>query len=267
MTIIAAIADLERKRSSFALCTVVGFHGSTPRKPGAKMIVIDNNEPCGSIIGTIGGGAIEHHIRQKAISAIREQASRLVTTSLRNELGMCCGGEMSVFIDTIKTNPPFICFGAGHIAQELCPLMTNLGFMSHVVDKREELLNLPTFEKASARHNDTSIFSLNDLPFFIDSFVVVTTHDHELDQQIIEGVLTKPFRYLALVGSERKALMTKKRLRAKGFSAHQIDRIQCPAGLAIRASTPAEIALSIAAQMIQVKNDDEIRGPDSRSGH
>lgn len=261
------IVELEKKRLSFALCTVVNFQGSTPRKAGAKMIVVDNNETHGSIIGTIGGGAIEHHIRSEAIKLIRERKSSLITTSLRNELGMCCGGEMSVFVDTIVQKPPLICFGAGHIAQALCPLAEQLGFLVHVVDKRAELLSHRAFATVAARHSDTSIFSLTDLPFFDDSFVVVATHDHDLDQQIIEGIIRLPFRYLALVGSQRKALMTKKRLLAKGFDEQELSRIICPAGLSILATTPQEIAVAIAAEMIKVKNDETTRSLDRSSGN
>ena len=266
MSLFAAIIELEKKGLSFALCTVVKIHGSTPQKPGAKMIVVDNQEPFGRIIGSIGGGAIEHRIREGAIGAIRNKQASLVTTSLRNELGMCCGGEMTIFIEPISQKPSFICFGAGHIAQALCPITQTLGFLVHVVDQRNELLALPAFADAHYRFSDMSIFSLNDMPFSDDSFVVVATHDHDLDQQIIEGVLKRPCRYVALVGSQRKALMTKKRLVAKGFHETEINRINCPAGLAIHATTPAEIALSIAAQMIKVKNYGEACRVDSCSG-
>lgn len=255
MNFFAAIANLNKANSCYALCTVVKTSGSVPRKAGAKMIVVAQtyDDDYGTIIGTIGGGAIEHHIRRAAIDAIRVNQPTLITTSLRNELGMCCGGEMTVFIEPISKRPAFICYGAGHIAQSLCSLIDRLGdYDIHVIDSRRELLEHPAFLTAR-KWTDTSVFALPDLPV-AGSFIVIATHDHDLDQKIAEGIVLLPFRYAALVGSARKALMMKKRMLAKGFGEQQIARIFCPAGLAIYAHSPEEIALSIAAQMTQVKN-------------
>lgn len=264
MSHFAKIAEMESLGCPIALCTVVEAKGSTPRKPGAKMIVMDNNEPFGHIIGTIGGGAIEHQIRKQALESIRLNKPLLVSTSLRNELGMCCGGEMTVFIEPISKKPDFICFGAGHIAQAICPLAMGLGFQVNVVDERMGLLNHPAFLATSCRFNDMSIFSFKDMPFSANTYVVVATHDHDLDQQMVERVLGQPFKYLGLVGSTRKALMTRKRLMAKGFDESSINRIYCPAGIEINAATPEEIAISIAAQMTMVKNDAHQNRRDNR---
>src|SRR5579871_2388932 len=128
MTIFKSAADLEHSRESAALCIVVFVSGSTPRKPGAKMIVVDTGTSHGETIGSIGGGAIEHLIRRQAIQCIRQRQPKLVETSLKAELGMCCGGLMQVFIEPIAKKPHLICFGAGHINQALCPLAISLGF-------------------------------------------------------------------------------------------------------------------------------------------
>lgn len=256
MSLFATIAHLESIGADAAVCTVVKISGSTPRKASAKMIVVDNHEPFGSIIGTIGGGAIEHLIRTKAMESIRLNQPLLITTSLRNELGMCCGGEMTIYIEPIEKKPKFICFGAGHIAQALCPLAINLGYEVSLVDERTTLLNHEAFSQVSYKFSDSQKFSLNNIPFTPNTYVVIATFDHALDQQIVENIINRPFRYGALVGSVRKALMTKKRLLAKGFNEQVIKRINCPAGLNINAKTPQEIALSIAAQMTMVKNEE-----------
>src|SRR5712671_6796849 len=105
MNILQALHELTNQKKPAALCTVVAFKGSTPRKLGAKMVVVADGKPHGRIIGTIGGGAIEHHIRLKALQAIELEKAELVVTSLRNDLAMCCGGEMSIFIEPLTTNP------------------------------------------------------------------------------------------------------------------------------------------------------------------
>lgn len=255
MSIFDLAAQMERSHESSALCTVVKIKGSTPRKPGAKMIVIDDDNPYGRILGSVGGGAIEHLIRKKAIDAIRSNEAQLMTTSLRNELGMCCGGEMTVFIEPIVTRSDLICFGAGHIVQAICPILSSLGFFMHVVDHRTELLKSEALFCAKSHLTDPSCFAMDDMPFNKNTYVLIATHDHGLDQSIAEGMIKRPFAYAAMVGSLRKAKMMKKRLLAKGFSLSQINRIFCPAGLNINAITPEEIAISIAAQIIMVKNE------------
>jgi xanthine dehydrogenase accessory factor len=254
MSLFAHAADLENSSLNAALCTVVEVNGSTPRKAGAKMIVIDTLEPSGEIVGTIGGGAIEHLIRNEAIKSIRSSKSQLVKTSLKNELGMCCGGIMTVFIEPIIKSPILICFGAGHISQALCPLAVRLGYRVTVVDSRKELLMKDAFIATVHHVIEFSHFSLLDMPFSNNTYVVITTHDHDLDQKIVEGILRHTFKYGALVGSLRKALMTKKRLLSKGFNQEDVKRIICPAGLNINAST-------------LVKNEaQKDRSNDSRSG-
>ncbi|MCA9509006.1 MAG: XdhC family protein [Myxococcales bacterium] len=249
------LKELHNLKQASALCTVVAISGSTPRKAGAKMLVLNDGTSFGDIKGSIGGGAIEHHIRKQALEALKENSSRLVTTSLRNELGMCCGGEMTVFIEPIAQKPRFICFGAGHIAQSLCPQALSLDFNVFLLDHRKDLLTLPCFEHVQEKICDSSIFSIENLQICEHDYVVVTSHDHQLDQSIVEAVLKYPTKFLGLVGSKRKALMTQKRLRAKNLDEQQIARLRCPVGLDIYAQTPQEIAFSILAQVIMVKNE------------
>lgn len=254
MSLFAKLLELERLPYAYALCTVVSVSGSTPRKASAKMIVVDNGDEHGAIFGTIGGGAIEHHLRARALQVIAKKKPELVTTSLRNELGMCCGGEMTVFIEPIVRTPELYCFGAGHIGQALCPLAFSCGFRVNVIDERQEMLAHSSFKDAQ-RFAETNKFSLSDLPFTKENtYFVIATHDHELDQAIAEIIVDKPHKYAALVGSMRKALMTKKRMEKKGYPSDVIARIRCPAGLSINAETPNEIALAILAEMIQIKN-------------
>lgn len=264
MNLLAALCDLERSRKPAALCTVVKASGSTPRKAGAKMLVILRHQGTPEIIGTIGGGAIEYYIANQAVEAITNNQNLLLTTSLRNDLAMCCGGEMTVFIEALHESPILVCFGAGHIAQALCPLAHTLGFSVHVYDQRHEFLALAAFNSAH-RSNELNNFAFMNMPWGSNTYVVVTTHDHALDQQIIENALSHEYKYLSLVGSERKALMTKKRLSVKGFSEERQQSIRCPAGLAISAQTPQEIALSIMAQIIQVKHEAQHMRPDRSS--
>jgi xanthine dehydrogenase accessory factor len=249
------LVDIVRSRRGAALCTVVATRGSTPRKAGASMVVVDDGTDVGSIIDTIGGGAVEHEIRKRALQVIASTRPELVEIPLTTMLGMCCGGTMSIFIESLRMRPPCIVFGAGHTAQALAVVAHTSGFDVSVVDPRDDLCTTDRFPNAvcfiSYDHDD----DFAALPFSADAFVVIATHDHAVDQRLAERVLARPFRYAALVGSARKAALTRERCRTKGLADDVIARLRCPAGLDIGAETPEEIAVSIVAEMVAVRRN------------
>lgn len=255
----ARLAEIAAGTAPAALCTVVSTDGSTPRKAGASMVVIADGTELGRIEGTVGGGAVEHEVRRAAVEVIATTRPRLVEIALTAQLGMCCGGKMSVFIEALRTRPPLLLFGAGHLAQALCRMAAGAGFEVHVADPREELLRAERFPDAHGLVDDYEAEDLARLPFGPDAFVVVATHDHQRDQEIVERVLERPARYVALVGSQRKALLTRERCLNKGLDVASVERLKSPAGLDIGAETPEEIALSIVAEMVQVRRQAEAR--------
>lgn len=244
--ILARVAQLEASGEAVALVTVVRASGSTPRAPGARMIVFLN----GQIEGTIGGGAVEDSARAAAAECLADGRPRFIEHRLTQELGMCCGGQVSLFVERIQPAPRLIVFGAGHVGQALTRMAAQAGFVVHVADERDELLTESRLAEARALHPD-----LQDpaLPFGAEAYVVIATHDHALDQRLVERSLGRPFRWLGVIGSRRKAELTKKRLLNKGFDAAAVDRLRTPIGLAIAAETPEEIAVSILAELIAVR--------------
>lgn len=247
------LAEIAQGPVPAAIVTVVATKGSTPRKAGASMVVLADGSPHGAIEGTIGGGAVEHRAREEALAAIAETRPRLVEIALTTQLGMCCGGQMSLYVEPLRMRPPCIVFGAGHVGAALCGLAAKAGFDVVVADPREELLTPERLPDAVGRIDDYDREDLDRLPFGPDAFVVVATHDHQTDQQLVEQVLVRPHRYVALVASRRKALLTRERCAAKGLSPDVVARLVSPAGLDIGAETPEEIALSIVAQMVEVR--------------
>ncbi len=244
--IFSRLAELEAKGARVALVTVVKTSGSTPRAMGSRMVVHES----GAIEGTVGGGRLEHEAIAHAQRVIRGGVSKLIEVQLTQELGMCCGGHVSMFIEAISASPILVIFGAGHVGQALARAATAAGFQVHVVDERDELMGPERFPEQTARHLD-----LEDpaLPWGEGSFVMVTTHDHGLDQRIVERALKKPHRWLGLIGSRRKAELTRQRLVAKGFSEAETLSVRCPVGLAIGAETPEEIAISVLAELVATR--------------
>jgi xanthine dehydrogenase accessory factor len=222
------------------------------------MVVVDDGSDAGAVVGTVGGGAVEHLVRKAALEVITTLTPRVLEVPLTTTLGMCCGGTMTFFIEALRMRPPCILFGAGHVAQALCVVAHQAGFDVTVVDPRDELRTAERFRDAVGfvddyDHDD----SLRSLPWAPDAFVVVATHDHAVDQRLAEAVLARhaahPVRYVAVVGSARKALLTRERCRNKGMADDVIAILRCPAGVDIGAETPEEIAVSIVAEMVQVR--------------
>ena len=217
------------------------------------MVVFADGTDMGSIEGTIGGGAVEHQVRREALDAIAHTAPRLVEVALTTQLGMCCGGQMAIFIEPVRAHPPCIIFGAGHVATALCKTAAAAGFTVTVCDPREELCNAERFPDAHRLALDYDEEDFAALPFGPDAFAVVVTHDHPTDQRLAELCLRQATRYVAMIGSRRKATLARERALAKGIAASDVDRLHSPAGLDIGAETPEEIAVSIVAEMIQVR--------------
>jgi xanthine dehydrogenase accessory factor len=138
---------------------------------------------------------------------------------------------------------------------------TKAGFDVTIVDPRDDLRARCT-DAVDSRDSYDHDDDYAGLPFAADCFVVVATHDHACDQRIVEQLfrqkgLARPFAFAALIGSQRKAVLTRERLANKGFADDVIAALCCPAGLDIGAETPEEIAVSVVAQMVQVRRQSE----------
>ena len=135
-----------KEKTTGALVIITKTKGSTPRRPGAKMIVLKD----GKTIGTMGGGDLEKRVTEEAVEAIRQGEPRIASFTLdmeKGKLDMMCGGELDVYIEPILPKTKLIIFGAGHITRVLAPLMQTAGFQVSVVDDSPDLLQRKIFLK------------------------------------------------------------------------------------------------------------------------
>ena len=243
------IAHWRAQGRRFALLTVVESRGFTPQKPGRHMLVADGGETA----GTIGGGAIELECTREAKALLKSDgATRMVKKQLTTELGMCCGGEMVVHIEVLEALPRLVVFGAGHVARPLAALAAATGFGVTVVDARPEWLTVERFPAAARELRDPEA-AARELKLDASDSVVVTTHDHGLDQRVVQELLKRTLRFTGLIGSFAKQRKFALRLKARGFDDEAIARVRTPVGLAIGAQTPEEIAVSIVAELVAVR--------------
>jgi xanthine dehydrogenase accessory factor len=243
-----ALARWRATRRPFVLATVIGTRGFTPRKAAAHMLIAADGE----LIGTIGGGAIEREVIERARALFESGGHARLDRHLTQELGMCCGGEMSVFLEAILPAPRLHVFGAGYIAKPLAAIAAGCGFEVTVVDARPEWATGERFPTSAVRVEDPEGFA-RTLATEPGDTVVIVTHDHALDQRLVQALIRKPLRFLGMIGSIPKQRKFALRLRARGFGDHEIARLHTPLGLAIGAATPEEIAVSAMAQLIAVR--------------
>lgn len=146
-------------------------------------------------------------------------------------------------------------FGGGHVTQETVPVLSHVGFRCIVADDRDEFTNPVLFPGAE---NVVKIDFKNIEDSFTvtkDDYIVVMTRGHLCDTDVERFALKTPADYIGIVGSHKKAKFVREKLLAEGFSEEELNRVITPIGLDIKAETPAEIAISIAAQLIQFRQE------------
>lgn len=248
--ILIQAAELIKQNKQAVLCTVVETGGSTPRKANSKMLVF----PDASILGTIGGGAVEKQVIDAALIALKTGQSELFKYNLKQDLGMECGGSMQVYIEVLSKKPELIIFGGGHIGKALADFATSAGFLVSVVDERNDIFSSYKNSSVLIQNVDYQTY-INNHTFDSNTYVVIVTHQHKNDFDVLSLTCNKPHAYLGMIGSKNKVAQAEKDLISKEIlSLEEIAKIDMPIGIPIKCETPEEIAISIVAKLIDVKN-------------
>lgn len=250
---------------SFVVVTFVEARGSAPQEVGARLIV----GPDGYFSGTIGGGKVESAAIEKSLSLLREGRNQIenqsplhgqtlsVEWNLQTDLGMSCGGAVRLFfeVQSPKDRWNIVIFGAGHVAQELVRVLQRLECHLTVFDSRPEwLAKLPlATERLTFEH-------VNPLESAVErvsprAFVVVATMGHSTDLPVLEKLLKmREHPYVGVIGSDVKARKLRGGLIERGCERARVDALRCPIGEPIGNNTPGEIAISIAAELLKVRD-------------
>lgn len=246
------LLKLIKTGQSAALAIVIKTKGATPRKPGAKMIVLMD----GRTIGTLGGGDLEKRVIEEAVEALTQGEPRIASFILdieKGKLDMMCGGEVEVYIDTLLPQAKLIIFGAGHITKVLAPLMQMAGFRVTVVDDSPDLLQKEKFpEIEDLKLVDMEQFA-GDLPPTPDTYVVILSRGFSKDESILRRLIEKNLLYVGMIGSMRKITTMREILEKEGVPKEAFAKLHAPIGLDIGGETPEEIAISAAAEIIALK--------------
>ncbi len=256
------VSQLNHNREPFIIVTIAKAIGSTPREQGAKMIVAKN----GKYYGTIGGGRLEKLAQEEAEACLVGESYGFFRYPLCMRTFQCCGGSVELMMEYIAVQKRVTIFGAGHVAHALIPFLAALGYEIRVVDERENWI-----ESIKEKNNNIEVIldspsnwihkiaddsTLNKhVAFSPQDWVLVMTHSHDLDFEIVSKLAPIPLHYFGLIGSDTKSKRFRQRLAAAGVSHLNIEKLVCPIGIPLGGKEPAEVAISICAQFVQLNQN------------
>ena len=322
------------KGNDLVLVSVTASSGSTPRGAGSRMLVNKN----GRVTGTIGGGAVEYRAECIALDILEKKESCehqfLLNRKDVENIGMICGGDVTVFFQYLDHNDPIIAeitetaekfyeerrdfwlicdllttsgmslyspacglignanvpsfvlsslsakphryrskdydlfseqigtsetvyvFGGGHVSQKLVPILASVDFRCVVLEDRPEFADPALFPGSV----ETMLCDFNHLDQYVSitaaDYCCVMTRGHSYDTIVQAQLLATPACYIGVIGSRtKKAAVFRRLVEEYGIDEQDLNRIISPIGLEIKAETPAEIAISITGQMIQIRAD------------
>lgn len=249
-----AITELLRKGEQCALVTITDASGSTPRGVGTRMIVKKDLE----IIGTIGGGIIEAEAITLASQAMKsgEIIKKKFDLSKEQSSGydLICGGQLTILIEPMIPPEKLIICGGGHVGQALAKIADMLNFQIWIIDDREEFSNKELFPMAyKTLSADKWENAFKDVPIDDKTYIVIITRFHQGDEVCLRLALRTKARYIGMIGSKTKVKIIKEKLIEEGFPKENVENVHSPIGLKIGGSSPEEIAISIAAELIQTR--------------
>lgn len=245
-----ALYQAQQDAEPVTLATVVNTQGSMPRHAGSKMLVRAD----GTIVGTVGGGAMESLVIQEALAALDDGQTRLETYNLNNledgDPGLC-GGTAQIFIEPVAVTPTLVVIGGGHVGKALAELGKWMGYRVVLNDDRPEFCNtdyLPGMDQYVVCAPDEIT---QHIPINARTYVAAVTRGLPVDINLLPQLVATNAAYIGLIGSKRRWALTHKALvEEHGLSDEQIARVHSPIGLELQAETPKEIAMSIMAEII-----------------
>lgn len=224
------------------LATVVEVSGHGPRGPGARMAI----GSAGPVDGSVGGGEVEGAVLPAAAQMLAGSAEPTQVLAVPTE----CGGTVRVFLERLAPTKRLLIVGAGHVGRALAPLGVLAGFAVTVLEPTEREISFDDPSIVVRRHAEPAM--LDDAPQPTATQVVVATGSHDADRAYAVAALEGRFASVGVIGSRGKARMIRRAAGEHGLPEARLDLLRCPVGLPIGATTPAEIAIAVVAELIEL---------------
>ncbi|MBP1739329.1 MAG: xanthine and dehydrogenase maturation factor [Deltaproteobacteria bacterium] len=237
------ILDIHKRGGAGILVTVVNVdRWEKDRVP--RLFLLPDTERIGNLPGM---KAVEVELVKNMPLWLKQREPRLVVS--RDDLG----GGVELFVEPILSDPVLYIFGGGHVSAQIIPLASKVGFKVEVIDDRPEFADAGKFPDAAKVHQYAFDGVAGKIPVDESSYLVIVTRGHIHDKTVLEQCLRTKAKYIGMIGSRRKKAMIYEKLLEEGFTKSDLDRVHAPIGLDIGAETPEEIAVSIVAELIQVR--------------
>jgi xanthine dehydrogenase accessory factor len=226
-----------------ASVTVIESHGTAAPPAGARMAVW-----AGRARGTLGDAALD----AAATAFARETLAGSRVASREVEVG---DGAVTLYAEPHHAPPELVIVGAGHIARPLCRVGALLGFRVTVLDDRPDFATRERFPEAAEVRRAEFDAPLRGVPMDARTHLVLVTRGHKYDYEALRDVLARPSLppYLGMVGSRRRTRAALEQLAREGIDPERIAAVRAPVGLDVRAETPEEIAVAIAAELVLLR--------------
>ena len=247
------IVRIRKEGDKAALATVVQVKGSTPRSKGSKMLVRSD----GSILGSIGGGCLEAEVWEAAMKVIQEETTKVLDFDLTGRKdtpqGLICGGVMQILVEPIISQPTVYIFGAGHVGFAVSKIAKMTDFKVVVIDDRPAYANKEKFPDADDFCVDDPATMVAGLNIGQNDYLIIACRGHLEDQRVLEQAIKTPAAYIGMLGSKKKNKTVFSNLMADGVQKEVLAKVHAPIGMPITTETPGEIAVSIMAEIIDIR--------------
>lgn len=239
---------------SYAILTVAETEGTSPCKLGKKMMLLED----GTAFGTIGGGELERQALEDSAEAIKNRQSffkRYDHKPTNEEPGLGCSFKVSLLVEVICPDLQLVVCGAGHVGSAVLRLAKMLRFETVLIDHRpkdqiqdqielaDRFIPCETYEAGLLNGN------IRDGAYYL-----CCAPTHTQDKSALKGVLQKRFAYAGMLGSMKKTAEIYRQLEAEGIGRDLLEQVHSPVGLDICDMSPEEVAVSILAEILMVKN-------------
>jgi xanthine dehydrogenase accessory factor len=250
------LVQVSEQGAAAVLATVIEVDGIAGVEPGAKCLVRDGEARAGNIRDR----RIVNAILKESQARLQSEKSQLVSVSVPE-----AGGKLEVFFEVMPAPPKLIVVGAGHIAVPLVKMAKVLDFHVTVIDDRLLYANRERFPDADEVVVGDMAQTLKQMTITPSCYIVLITRGHAYDEPCLRVIIDSPAKYIGMIGSRRRIKACFQRFRDEEKIAEEVlQRVYAPIGLDIATETPAEIALSILAEVIKVRRGGNAA---SLSGH
>ena len=250
------LVQISEQGAAAVLATVIEVEDNGRVEAGAKCLVRDDQVRA----ETIGDEKVVQAILRESAVHLRDEKSKLVALHIPE-----VGGKLEVFFEVMPSPPKLVVVGAGHIAVPLVQIAKVLDFYVVVTDDRLAYANHERFPDADQVLVGDMAQMLKEMSITHSTYIVLITRGHKYDEPCLREIIHSQAKYIGLIGSKRRIKACFQRFRDEEKIAEEmIERVYAPIGLDIATETPAEIALSILAEIIKVRRGGKAA---SLSGH